>query len=231
MLTQGVRPIKTEGDEVSANPRYGIFKVMVDCSHCGNPVVTNGPLSRVTCPSCLQTVSLPPDLWSGIIGDYLADYGKFEPGSGTDGTLMTGGLTVKFSCIRLPPPDPACPTCEENWDLKSVENGADRVLVCGKCGRTTPVYPAPSWLSGVVPSAKQVFFADREMQETDAVDKGARPIALTCPQCGGGIVVTADSDRTIPCKYCGVDVYLPDGVWLKLHPAKVAKFWMVRFEG
>jgi len=99
---------------------------MVDCSHCGNPVVTNGPLSRTACPSCLQTVTLPPDLWGGIIGDYLADYDKLEPGSGTDGTLMTGDLTVKYSCVRLPPPAPACPTCEENWDLESVENGADR---------------------------------------------------------------------------------------------------------
>lgn len=216
---------------MSSKTRYGIFKVMADCSHCGNPVVMNGPLSRITCPSCRQTLTLSPDVWSEIIGDYLADYDKLEPGSGTDGTLMTGDLTIKCSYIRLPPPDPACPTCEQNWDLRSVENGADRVLVCAKCGRTTPVYPAPDWLKKIVPPAKQVFFADRETENTEPVDKRAKPVALTCPQCGGGIVVNAESDRTTPCKYCGVDVYLPDGVWQKLHPAKVAKFWMVRFEG
>ena len=32
------------------------------------------------------------------------------------------------------------------------------------------------------------------------------------------------TERTLRCKYCNVDVFLPDAVWLKLHPAKVAKF-------
>ncbi|MDM7992224.1 MAG: hypothetical protein QUS11_02815 [Candidatus Fermentibacter sp.] len=219
------------GDAVNRD-RYGIFKVIATCTSCGNPVVVNGPLTGPSCPSCRKELEIPPDTWESVIGDYIDDYYTTEPGSGSEGTLMSGGLTIKYSAIRLPPPDPACPACTENWDLGSVENGANRKMVCGKCGRETDTYPAPSWLRGVVPSAKQVFFAERESEQSGSpVDAEVKPVALSCPQCGGGLLITAESERTVPCRYCNVDVYLPDGVWLKLHPAKVAKFWMVRFDG
>lgn len=221
------------GDEMAGSTRYGIFKVIATCTHCGNPVVVNGPMTAPKCPSCRKDLELSPDIWSEIIGDYVEEYEDTESGSGNEGTMMSGGLTLKYSCVKLPPPDPACPKCEENWDLDSVENGADRMLSCSKCGHATPVFPAPSWLSEVVPSARQIFFAEKEAdQSEEGKETGEeRPIALACPQCGGGLVITADCERTVPCKYCNVDVYLPDGVWLKLHPAKVANYWMVRFEG
>lgn len=212
--------------------RYGIFKVIATCTSCGNPVVVNGPLAGPSCPSCRKELEIPPDVWESIIGDYIGDYHGTEPGSGNEGTLMSGGLTLRYTSIKLPPPDPACPACEENWDLESVENGANRKMVCGKCGRETDTYPAPSWLRGVVQSAKQIFFAEKESEQSESpMDAAVKPVALSCPQCGGGLLITAESERTVPCKYCNVDVYLPDGVWLKLHPAKVAKFWMVRFDG
>lgn len=220
-----------EEAEMAEKTRYGIFKVIVTCTHCGNPVVVNGPLTAPVCPSCRRSVSMPAEVWADMVGDFLADYKKTKPGSGGENTMMTGGLTVRYSAIRLPPPDPACPDCEENWDLGSIENGFDGVLHCHNCPRTTPVFPAPSWLRAKVPQARQVFFAEREGDEHTAPDPAAKPIALTCPQCGGGLLVTGETERTVPCKYCKVDVYLPDGVWKKLHPAKTAKYWMIRFQG
>lgn len=214
--------------------RYGIFKVMLDCPHCGNPVIVNGPLLKPLCTSCQKRVEIPRDFWVDLLLDYEREYGGLEPGSGSDATVMTGSLTLKYTCVRLPPPDPACPSCEENWDVASLANGTDGEMRCGKCGRTTPVFPAPGWLSDGVPTARQVFFADREPEGADEGGEPAgavRPIALSCPQCGGGLLITSDSERTVPCRFCNVDVYLPDGVWLRLHPAKTAKFWMVRFEG
>lgn len=104
------------------------------------------------------------------------------------------------------------------------------MLVCLKCGRKTPTFPAPSWLQELVPTARQVFFAERDSEPSRNDSEKDKPVALSCPKCGGGLVVTADCERTTPCRYCGVDVYLPDGVWQKLHPAKVAKYWMVRFQ-
>jgi len=220
------------GGDSMKKDRYGIFKVIATCTSCGKPVVVNGPLAGPICPSCRKTLDIPPDIWKSILGSYIGNYGRTSPGEGDEGTIISGGLTIKYSTVRLPPPDPACPTCEENWDLLSVEDGADRRMVCRKCGRKAETYPAPSWLGEVVPQAKQTFFAEREVRrDENDVDAGIKPVALSCPQCGAGLLITAESERLIPCKYCNVDVYLPDDVWLRLHPSKQAKFWMVRFSG
>jgi uncharacterized protein (DUF983 family) len=216
--------------------RLGIFKVIATCTHCGNPVIVNGPLTNPVCSSCLKEIEIPPETWVDIIGCYLEDFNELSPGDGSNSTLMAGNLTLKYSYIKLPPPAPACLKCETNWELESIQNGTDGNMVCRNCGYPTPVFPAPAWLKAVLPSASQVFFAERETGSTEGgtpVDSdlsATRPIALSCPQCGGGLLITALSERTLPCKYCNVDVYLPDGVWLKLHPAKVAKYWMIRFE-
>ncbi len=212
--------------------RYGIFKIIATCNQCGKPVVVNGPSTAPPCPSCGSAVPISPENWAEIVGDYVRDYDDFEPGSGTDGTMMAGDLTIKYSCIRLPPPDPACPDCETNWEVESVRNGADGMLKCTSCGRETPVFPAPGWLTKVVPSALQIFFGERATGSGDDASSApgsAEPVALACPKCGGGLVATAKSERMMKCGYCGVDVYLPDPVWQRLHPATKAKYWMVRF--
>ena len=122
--------------------------------------------------------------------------------------------------------------------LDEIKDGDDGLLTCKKCGRTTPAFPAPSWLQAGVPSAKQVFFGEREAGEGKtsgnalAPDESSdQPIAMACPKCGGGLLITAKDERILPCKYCHVDVYLPDPLWQKLHPAREAKYWMVRFRG
>jgi hypothetical protein len=146
-----------------------------------------------------------------------------------------GETTLKCNSVKLPPPDPACPKCQENWDLAAVQNGTDDTIVCKKCGYKSPTFPPPDWLKAAVPSARQIFFGERDKGgepdgATDPNAGDAKPIALACPQCGGGLLITAQTERTLPCKYCQVDVFLPDAVWLKLHPAKEAKFWLVRFQ-
>jgi uncharacterized protein YbaR (Trm112 family) len=219
---------------MTRNTRYGMFKVIVTCPHCGNPVPINGPQSQPACASCQQKVPIAAKTWHTILGDYEKDYEGLEPGEGGNSTMM-GDLTLQVTSVKLPPPEPACPTCETNWELAAVPNGADGVITCQKCGRTSPTFPAPAWLTTGVPTARQIFFGERDTDDmpSNAIDPSAeatRPIALACPQCNGGLLITAQTERTLRCKYCNVDVFLPDAVWLKLHPVKVAKFWLVRFQ-
>jgi ribosomal protein S27AE len=219
---------------MSQNGRYGIFKVMVTCPHCGNPMPVNGPQRQPICRSCQKEVGIAAETWSGILGDYLKDYKSLEPGSGNNSTIM-GEITLKCTSVKLPPPDAACTKCETNWDLASVKDGTDGTIACKKCGYKSPTFPPPDWLKALVPAARQIFFGERDRSGTpegvpDPNAAAAKPIALACPQCGGGLLITAQTERTLPCTYCKVDVFLPDAVWLKLHPAKEAKFWLVRFQ-
>ena len=67
------------GDGMARSTRYGIFKVIATCTHCGNPVVVNGPMTAPKCPSCRKELELSPDIWSDIIGDYVEEYRTTSP--------------------------------------------------------------------------------------------------------------------------------------------------------
>lgn len=219
---------------MSKNTLYGIFKVIATCTHCGNPIPVNGPQSQPICPSCQKQVEISAQTWHEILGEYLNDYNDLASGSGNNATII-GELTLQYTSIKLPPPEPACPKCETNWDLAAVPNGTDGVITCKNCGYSSPTFPPPAWLNIGTPTAKQIFFGEHDTSDMSdsTVDPKAdttKPIALACPQCSGSLLVTAQTERTLRCKYCNVDVFLPDALWLKLHPAKEAKFWLVRFQ-
>ncbi len=217
------------------NVRYGIFKVIATCPQCGHPVPVNGPRRESVCPSCQQNVPIPTGMWQKVLGEFEKEFDALEAGNESKTTLM-GDLELKFSSVKLPPPDPACTQCESNWELEQITNGTDGVIICKNCGHTSPTFPAPEWLKPIAPTARQIFFGERDVDDPskNAASPEAeadRPIAMTCPQCNGSLLITAQTERTLRCKYCNVDVFLPDALWLKLHPVKVAKFWLVRFQG
>lgn len=54
---------------------------------------------------------------------------------------------------------------------------------------------------------------------------------MGCPKCSASLDITADSQRTVACKYCETDIYLPDDLWLRLHPVKKAERWYIEYSG
>jgi len=65
------------------------------------------------------------------------------------------------------------------------------------------------------------------------VDKSPEPgekisgvIVFTCPQCGGALKIDG-SERMPVCQFCNTNVYLPDDLWLRMHPAKMKVRWYV----
>ncbi|MBY9000668.1 MAG: hypothetical protein KGD64_07125 [Candidatus Heimdallarchaeota archaeon] len=80
-----------------------------------------------------------------------------------------------------------------------------------------------------VPAAD--FFVNEQIHDKL---KGSEPaisggIALTCPKCAGALIIDG-KDRLVPCKYCGVNVYLPDDLWLRLHPVEVKSRWYLVYD-
>jgi hypothetical protein len=83
-------------------------------------------------------------------------------------------------------------------------------------------------------TAVQIFLTDPRDAARGApvaLPEAARPVLMQCPGCGGPLAITHDSPRTTRCQHCKADVYLPDDLWRRLHPAKTVREWYVRFEG
>jgi hypothetical protein len=99
-----------------------------------------------------------------------------------------------------------------------------------------PTFPAPAWLKEQLPTAVQIFGADAEIAGEEAGlavalgERQVQPVAMACPSCGGGLTFTERSERTTACKYCGVSVFIPDALWLELHPAKTMERWTLTYK-
>jgi len=89
----------------------------------------------------------------------------------------------------------------------------------------------------VLPGALQIFggepaIAEREGGLVLEVDQSAvKAIAMACPQCSGGLLVRHTDDRVITCRYCNTDLFLPDELWRRLHPAKTLCAWTLTYTG
>ena len=97
-----------------------------------------------------------------------------------------------------------------------------------------PTFPAPEWLKEQLPTALQVFGGDEEVARAQGVDlavneAATKPIAMPCPSCGGGLTIKHDTDRTVTCQFCSTSVFIPDALWVRLHPTKTMLRWTLTY--
>lgn len=97
-------------------------------------------------------------------------------------------------------------------------------------------FDPPDWLAPLVPSLRRCFGDEPpERAEPGAapvqVEGAGKPVSMSCPECGAGLKITSEMPRTSTCQYCSADFYLPDDLWLRLHPAVKASRWYVELAG
>ena len=204
---------------------YAMVECAISCPKCDGPVPLNGPWEAAHCDRCQTDTPVPHDFWKGVFDDILEEIrsGELKEGEGRNSTQF--GMfrtTLLYGCLKA-----RCEKCKTGIEVD--ENlAAPYVHACPGCGLKTDVAPSPPWLRQVVPPARVLVAA--QMLSGGDVGKSAAigPVIFTCPQCGGALKVDG-SDRLIPCTFCGASVYLPDDLWLRLHPAKTKARWFVGF--
>ncbi len=221
------------------------------CPKCGGTLFLNGPLLRVHCNSCQSEVDISQDIWGSIISSVLEDFSEFAEGEGRNSTIFTAGFHLELLYGRLMP---RCPKCKTDFPEPFVAPEAK----CPKCDYSATVAPAPDWflkesikqIKELADSASDddeegkekwpmvshdigsIIVVDAELpgEETEADVVLSEPIVFTCPKCGGALDIDG-KERVITCKYCNSRVYLPDDLWLRIHPAKTVKRWFAVFVG
>jgi len=185
-------------------------------------IAVNGPARSTTCNACHKDVPLTPALW----GEQLSCASR--------GSDM---INNPYRCLAVGNNErtPICPKCEEPFSFDSAWLDHDYDFACPHCGFEVTTYPAPDWLKAELPALRQVVGGDRptpdgRLQTLQTDDQATKPVVLSCPNCAASLKVTEASERTIDCEHCGVDVYLPDGLWIRLHPVQTVHPWTVIFE-
>jgi hypothetical protein len=208
-------------------PRYGCYELRTECDDCGNPVPINGPLRKIQCSYCMETLKFSPKSVKGLLEDLVNDYHELGEREGRGGTIMSD-RTYKYGYWRLPP---RCRACEKPLNLEGAPE--DGEIAC-ECGRRATIYPAPDWLKELLP-AERVVGGEREGPEGEpppiwgANEAALEPIVMACPQCGGALKVSQESDRVCRCEYCETQVFIPDALWKRLHPVKKTEEWFILY--
>lgn len=195
----------------AVQPVYYSFKIELDCPSCSQPVFVNGPLEKTRCRSCLSKVELGGQFWKTV----------FDSQQG-----MVRYLTYHDLIVERTGSGPRCPKCGNELDADDVPAGTDGSVACGKCGTESPTFPVPVKFEGME-NAEQVFCGEREGEEREELSK-AHPVAVSCIKCGAPLTVTAETPRNATCGYCNTPQYLPDPLWLSLHPVKTKRTWYLR---
>lgn len=192
------------------------------------------PLPRLaeetSCPYCDAPNEVSRGLWVDIVT--MADRMSAE-GSIAERKRHEGAREVFYT---VEAGAPACDACKEPLPVEALEVGVSRNFACTSCGDPASTEAVPYWVPRFVASARQLYFADPKGTlagdvALGSVEKAVKPIAMACPRCGGGLELTAASERLLACEYCRAEVYIPDGLWRRLHPLKQMQPFYVRFEG
>ena len=204
---------------------HAIIETAISCPHCDSPVPLNGPWEVAHCDNCQSDIEIPREFWIDTLCDVRTDLDDIEPGMGQNSSIFGIFRSTRMVGNLVP----YCLKCKTDFD-PSTMNAGMKQKACPECGETYIVTPPQDWLREALPPVEYFMNAiliDKSGGESDS-GGGGNPVVFTCPQCGGALKVDG-SDRMVPCKFCNVDVYLPDDLWLRLHPAKKKERWFIVF--
>jgi len=201
------------------------------CKTCGNPLPVNALVEKVQCASCQAVAAFPYAYWKkSLLDSALTDYTKLSEGEGQPETLMTGEYTFN---ITYGVQKPRCGKCKTTIDVNKYEEFVTAgKAVCEKCKNPVSSRKLPDDAHSFFPTVKYLFGEDSDLfsenfssEKKAAVTTGAaKPILFTCPSCAGNLKVDGSS-RLITCTFCNSEIYLPDDLWLRLHPVKTVGRW------
>lgn len=189
--------------------------------------VLGPPTESLSCPSCLDDFDAR-ELWKSLLLDFDNDVSK-KPGKVQKFTGLGSGPTGEMRRAQ-----PTCTQCGADIPEPMLSTADAQTFSCAQCGASIGTAPIPEWLQRLVPTAKQFYrsgaWAGHEGPAASLADD-IKPVVMNCPQCAGSLQATTASKRIMTCQYCSAEVYLPDAVWKRLHPAPKIEDWFVRFEG
>lgn len=212
-------------------PRHASMMIIVECPKCSNKTAINGPGQHPVCDACDYKMTVYPNLWETILDKLETCHKELSPGERAVITLDDCAGKITYG-----PEEPTCNSCHTLLPVSDVKPGFNGKIQCTSCNKPTLTYPPPELWQHMFPSCRQIFGGEPDSAQHDALDlslspESNQPISMSCPSCSAGLSFPCTTTRRTTCRYCGVDVFIPDALWRRLHPVKRSEKWFVQFEG
>lgn len=204
---------------------FGIaIELRGECPHCGNPVMVNALTERVHCPSCLTDRLYPYSEWADLLENVWSLRPASDIGHGGNTTILGANWHLMYARF-----DPYCYACKHDFDM-ALLIASPSPYACPGCGEPWHHRPAPPEAREAMPGLVHIV-AEHPGQipglEADVpAPNSGKPILFACMGCGGALEVDG-TERVITCKYCDASNYLPDDLWLRMHPVDTVRRWFI----
>lgn len=192
----------------------------------------NAYTEDILCPTCNQMNSFSAETWHSLLEDAVKEAPKFQVGEGQPSTIMRGEYTYSLTYGRQ---EPRCGKCKTGIDVTKIEEYSTKGNVaCTKCQNIIFVRKPSEMISASFSNVSYLVGEEDDMLSVNKtgtdVPASSKPILFTCPSCAGNLEIDG-TNRMVTCKYCDSQIYLPDDLWFRLHPAKIVERWYMMVEG
>ncbi|HWA07215.1 MAG TPA: hypothetical protein VG961_11755 [Ignavibacteria bacterium] len=198
--------------------KTSVFKLQIICPGCNNNVAVSGITDFDTCQNCGKKVNV-----SAVINDKMfgfMDKTKYMNGY-LSGSIEQMGGTGAYKLVYSSG-QPFCEECftviDEETAMNAINSG--KAFTCPKCEHAMPVRAADAVLREFHPRAVGVLNDSFGKDHAEKNTNKDSLLVFKCMTCGAALELSDDTDRKIRCKYCDNENYLPDSIWMKLHPDK-----------
>lgn len=205
---------------------HGIpLQVTVTCPSCHQPTHVQGLSEVSVCGSCQHSIALSDEQWLEWFGaGEVMEALQFDEGEGRSVTSIGGEMKSSHAYGHRMPRCQSCKTDvpTDQFSAMAAVGGWD----CS-CGKRIQVRHATPLAQKIMPSARWLVHEGQVGADGAEPQSASEPILFACMSCGGSLTVDGTA-RMITCQFCQGSNYLPDGLWLRLHPKQtVQTFFLV----
>jgi len=204
-------------------PVFSKISVKIDCSTCSQPVFLNTITSTAYCSYCTSTTHIDNSFWTSILKS------SFTKGISKQNLCDLNNVSVE-STVSFP----TCQNCGKEISQQKLYNENGNNPQCDSCNTLQKNEEIPYFLRNLTIKddigrnvSMDLIFSDTTANKFRKTS--IKPVVITCVQCGGNLSIDRDTPRIATCTYCNTDQYLPDPLWVKLHPIPTKQFWSLRW--
>jgi Zn finger protein HypA/HybF involved in hydrogenase expression len=193
------------------------IKLAFDCEECKHPIPLGGLVERPRCDHCQSPAKAD---WEKMLNFGNPSISVVQWARESEEQTEKGAFgSIHFDAARAPI------TCACGGALEPAALAAGQAF-CPSCGKQIHVRPTPPHVATHYPEIECVV-GETQIAEDGAVAQDTKPIMFACMNCGAPLRIDG-SQRIVDCGSCDVPNFIPDALWLRLHPAKKrSPFWLV----
>ncbi|KKK69456.1 hypothetical protein LCGC14_2933850, partial [marine sediment metagenome] len=203
--------------------KFGFIECRLNCDSCGAPLHLNGPLESKICGRCQTEMQIPQDSILSILESMFKGWLENNWGP-LESVRSTVWSTINYE-ITVSRQNPCCRSCKTEFPESEFQDrpGVDSwEMICKKCNRIMPVDRPPQWLKDKCNYIELIVNAEISEHESRLGKPAIEKVVFICPKCGNALDIDG-LERIVHCINCNSNIYLPDDLWLRLHPEKITE--------